>query len=191
MKSIVNNTCTFLIIALIATQSLSSQKQTLGLMYKDSQSDHGYTLIAPIGSKETYLIDNCGKKLHQWTSTNKPGFATYMLANGDLLRTLRLDKSSIHTGAGGGVERRNWDGELQWRVDFSDSNILMHHDVKMMPNGNILVIAAVRVPMADAYAAGRDTSTLFADMLVDKLMEIRPIGSDSMEIVWEWFAWRR
>src|SRR5688572_22382292 len=50
----------------------------------------GYTLFAPLNSKDTYLIDNCGRVINSWQSDSYPGNTVYLMPNGNLLRTKRL-----------------------------------------------------------------------------------------------------
>ena len=93
-------------------------------------------------------------------------------------------------GAGEMVERRDWNGQLLWRFSYNSPTHRMHHDVEPMPNGNVLIIAWELKTMAEAAAAGRDTSG-FADNSVwpDHIIEVEPVGLDSGTIVWEWHAW--
>lgn len=168
---------------------MMSQQITVGLITKDSLTHEGYTLLAPIQNTNTYLIDNCGYLVHQWTSNYRPGFNARLLENGNLLRTTRLDNTDVLNGAGGGIEMWNWDNELLWSIEISDSTQISHHDAEVMPNGNLLVMIAVEIPQNVAFDAGRDSSRLFNDMWVDKIVEIKPFGTDSAEVVWEWNTW--
>mgnify|MGYP006291088523 FL=1 len=54
----------------------------------------GYTLIAPLQSNETYLIDNQGTIVNTWTSQYRPGNAAYVLEDGDLLRAAMVEEPS-------------------------------------------------------------------------------------------------
>ena len=66
----------------------------------------------------------------------------------------------------------------------------MHHDIEVMPNGNILLIAWELISAAEAFANGRDTNKLEDGKLWPcKIVEVEPIGADSGNIVWEWRAW--
>ncbi len=71
----------------------------------------GYTLLAPLQSGETYLIDNQGDLIHSWGSSYRPGDAAYLLGGGDLLRTAKLEEPGRFDagGAAGRVERFDWD----------------------------------------------------------------------------------
>ena len=170
------------LMAMFSGNSAYSQQRTVGLISKDAASDRGYTLIAPVGSTTTYLIDGCGYVVHQWSSLYKPSFAVYLLENGDLLRMVRVDT----TASGVGIERRSWDGEIQWLFTLPDSIAQLHHDVRLMPNGNFLVAGTVSMTRSEAISAGRDTSYTVIKVDAEQLLEIKPIGTDSGEIVWLW-----
>jgi hypothetical protein len=55
----------------------------------------GYTLIAPMRSTTTYLVDMAGRRVHSWESEYPPGLSAYLLENGHLLRTARADGRSL------------------------------------------------------------------------------------------------
>src|SRR5262249_25314250 len=59
----------------------------LGLALNDPKALQGYTLIAPMGSPKAYLIDMQGRVVHSWTTEGPPALSTYLLENGNLLRT--------------------------------------------------------------------------------------------------------
>ena len=59
-------------------------QNTVGIITNEAESYNAYTLFAPIHSTETYLINNCGEVLHQWSSSNSPAASVYLLPNGNL-----------------------------------------------------------------------------------------------------------
>ena len=46
----------------------------------------GATLVAPLRSKTTFLVDAGGETLHSWPSEWTPGNSAYLLEDGSLLR---------------------------------------------------------------------------------------------------------
>ena len=66
----------------------SPQNQTVGLFKYEPGTFTGYTLFS--SGNNTYLIDNCGRRINTWSSLYKPGLSVYLLENGDLLRTCRI-----------------------------------------------------------------------------------------------------
>jgi len=62
-----------------------SQQKTLGLTKNLTGSTaDGYILFAPMGSKTTYLIDKCGKKINSWVSQYSQGISFCLLPKGNL-----------------------------------------------------------------------------------------------------------
>ncbi|MFY9308985.1 MAG: aryl-sulfate sulfotransferase [Bacteroidia bacterium] len=171
--------------------SLTSFGQTVGLIQHDAQSlDDGYILFAPTGSTTTYLIDKCGKKIKSWSSAYRPGQSVYLLPDGTLLRPANANNATFNAGGKGGIiEKIDWDGNVTWSYIISDSTKCQHHDVKALPNGNILVIAWERKTNTQAIAEGGDPSLVPATLWSEQILEIQPVGSSGGNIVWEWHLW--
>ncbi len=179
-----------LIILSLTNTALLFSQQTVGLIQQDTGSTEGYILFAPAPSKNTYLIDKCGKLVHSWTGTYNPGLAVYLQPNGDLLRTGNLNNPNfIGGGRGGNLERYDWDNNLLWTYTISSNLVLQHHDICPLPNGNILAIVWEKKTSAAAIAAGRDPSLVSGTLWSEKIIEIQPIGTDSGTTVWEWNLW--
>ncbi len=176
----------FMIIFVISLSSLAfAQNQTVGLFINDNNSFNGYTLFNPINSNTTYLIDNCGRVVNTWISSYNPALSVYLLENGNLLRTCKVPYPDL----GGRLEILDWEGQIVWSYDFSSDNFYLHHDIEPLPNGNILVVSTDIFTPAEAIAAGRDPSTLENEFWAEKIIEVEPVGSNSINIVWEWRAW--
>ncbi len=165
-------------------------QQTVGLFKNDTASFDGYTLIAPLLTDTTYLIDNCGYKVHSWTSTHRPGFSTQLLENGHLLRTGKIPSNIFFGGGTGGlIQEIDWDGNVVWNYQFADDTKHQHHDVEPMPNGNILLLSWAYISAAEAQAHGKKPTDLQASFWPTLITEVQPIYPDSAVIVWEWNAW--
>lgn len=182
----------YLIVIVLAVISCSFA-QTLGLLRNGPGSFDGYTLFAPISYDKAYLIDNEGHLVHSWDCGFSPGQSCYLLENGNLLYTARAGYTNPVFGGGGEggrIREFNWEGELLWDFVFSDSSHLQHHDIELLPSGNILVIAWEYKSFSDCISAGRDPSTLSdGELWPDMIIEVEPIYPDSGRIVWEWHAW--
>jgi hypothetical protein len=88
------------------------------------------------------------------------------------------------------VDRRDWSGQLIWRYTYNSPTYRMHHDVEMLPNGNVLILAWELISIQDLVQAGKDTSNYpFSTIWPDMIIEVEPLGIDSGNIVWEWHAW--
>jgi uncharacterized protein (TIGR03437 family) len=146
-------------------------------------------LYGPLQGTKTDLIDPTGRIVNTWNSSLLPGVSAYMLRDGSLLRG---GKFTINTtgGAGGRIERFSWEGELIWKFELANSEALLHHDFKRLPNGNILMIAWDIKTANEALAAGRDPKlTHPSQVWGERIIEVRPTGPEGGEIVWEWRLW--
>jgi hypothetical protein len=148
-------------------------------------------LFAPLTSKTTYLIDDCGRVVNTWLSEYNPGNTAYLLPNGDLFRTTRLPNSIITGGGGGGgLEIFDWNSNKRWSYSINSETERQHHDGVVLPNGNILTIVWELKSEADCLAQGRDPNRL-ADKAIwsERIVEVKPVFPDGAEIVWEWSVW--
>jgi len=180
---------TLLFLQLIIVGKIFSV-QTVGLFLNSTSSLNGYTLFAPLGSTTTYLINNCGEKVHSWTSNYKPGQSVYLLENGMLLRTGNTNNSIFGTtgGVGGIIEMIDWNNTVVWSYPISTTTECQHHDIQYLPNGNILAVVWELKTSAEATAAGR--TTLGTTLWSDKIVEIKPdLVNGGGSVVWEWKAW--
>lgn len=179
-------------ISILFCFAIVQSEKTVGLFIHSSEAYQGYTLFAPSASKMTYLIDMNGEMVHSWESAYNPGQSAYLLDDGRLLRTINYAGTShINAGgAGGGVQILDWDGTILWQYLCADSSERSHHDVEMLPNGNVLMIVWERKTYDECIAAGREASLLKdGELWPDKIIEVQPIGADSGEVVWEWHMW--
>ena len=174
---------------------------TVGLIYCNGIIQPGYTLFSSMGTETTYLIDQYGREVHSWTSpSGYPGLVSYLLDDGDILRPVDLGLNQPGNfnagGSMGGFERISWDGELEWFWTYSSETHRSHHDIEPLPNGNILIIAWEYKNATEAEEKGKNLtgqstvkSVGTTSVWPDKVLEIKPIGSDDAEIVWEWSFW--
>ncbi len=163
---------------------------TVGLIDYKSGNSEGYVLFSPTTSTTTYLIDKCGNKVHEWNSSYKPALASYLLEDGSLLRTGQLDNVNFDEGGSGGIiEKFDWDGNLTWSYSISDNFQCQHHDVKFLPNGNVLAIVWERFTTDEAFAQGKNTSYANSYILSEKIVELQPFGVTGATVVWEWKVW--
>ena len=143
-------------------------------------------------SKTTYLIDIEGKVVRTWESDCTPGVSAYLLENGHLLRpgAHQPAPSGFGPGAGGRVQEFDWDGQLLWDFKYVSDKRLPHHDVTKLPNGNVLMIVWEKKTKEEVIAAGRRPDMVGnAGMHPDYLIEVKPTGKTTGEIVWEWHLW--
>lgn len=167
---------------------LAYSQNTVGTITNNTGTFNGYTLFAPAASTTTYLINNCGEVVNQWTSTCNPGNAVYLLENGNLLRAGKISNPDVNFGGvGGKVELFDWDGNLLWSYTYSSPTFSQHHDVFPMPNGNILMLAVNTITEAEAIQAGRNPANIVEGKLFnEQILELEPVGANGANIVWEW-----
>ncbi|MBU2939616.1 aryl-sulfate sulfotransferase [Lacinutrix sp. C3R15] len=165
----------FFILIFIFNNNLFSQN-TIGLLENTNQAYDGYTLFTPEESNSVFLVDNCGRSIKTWTFSDTPKFTCYLLENGNLLRV----------GASR-VEIRDWDDNLVWSYNLLVSNgLTQHHDIEPLPNGNILYLVKETLTEAEQIALGKNPALLNGPLSSEKIIEIEPVGTDAINIVWEW-----
>ncbi|MEM1217742.1 MAG: aryl-sulfate sulfotransferase [Bacteroidota bacterium] len=179
-----------LLFVMLGAFSYPLAGQTVGLISAQPEAFPGYTLLAPTAATTTYLIDPCGYLVNFWESDFNPGAVAYLGAGGRLFRTARLGSPFNAGGAGGRVEEFDWDGNLVWGFDYAGSTFHQHHDIEILPNGNILILAWESKTFGEAIEAGRNPQLLSpAGVWPEHIIEIKPVGTDEAEIVWEWYLW--
>jgi hypothetical protein len=169
-------------------------QNTVGLLsYVPSKAFDGYNLIYPHNQPNVYLLDNCGEIVHVWEddASFRPGNTAYLLEDGRLVKTKRpaaIAGDAIWAGGGGAtVEIRSWDNDLLWSFTMNNDSMRLHHDIEVLPDGNILMIAWELKTKQEAIQAGRDTALLpDGELWPDYILEVDPTTD---EIVWEWHAW--
>jgi formylglycine-generating enzyme required for sulfatase activity len=176
------------------TQAVS---RTVGLFLNTPSACPGYTLMSPMHSTKTYLLNNAGESVHEWTSTGEPGRSSYLLENGHMIRASAVKSGGPSTGGGEGgrIEEFDWSGNLVWAFDYYGDNYIAHHDFKVLPNGNVIILVAEKRTYAQVLAAGFNPTQLDSSivsqgyMLPDSLIEVKPTLPYGGTIVWEWHIW--
>ena len=180
-----------------ATVASVTSEPSMGLFLNTDQAYKGYTLMAPMHYKNTYLINNAGEVVHRWSSAYEPGRSAFLLENGHMMRACMIMSGGPSTGGGEGgrIEEYDWDGNMVWAFDYYSSNYIAHHDFKVLPNGNVLVLVAEKKTYAEVIAAGFDPSLLDSSistsgyMLPDCIVEVTPTKPYGGTVVWEWHIW--
>lgn len=180
------------------TTSQSSPSETTGnsqatgdsstVAVRTSKQDEDFILFAPLGGETAYLIDRDGEIVNDWDLSGKPGNSVYLLEGGNLLATYTVQGSFSGGGIGGGVELLTWDGAEVWSFELATDHAHLHHDVEMLPNGNLLMLSWESKTQAEALAAGLSANQLpeSGDLWSEMILEYNPAAD---EIVWEWHLW--
>jgi hypothetical protein len=142
----------------------------------------GQILFAPFYSTTTYLVDNAGRVRHTWATDFQPDASAYWVRNGTILRPL--------FAGNGGLQTILWNGTVAWDYRYNVSGCTCHHDIQRLPNGNVLMIVWEAKTINETIAAGRDPDKIHGSLFTpDKIIEVKPTGPSSGEVVWEWHVW--
>lgn len=173
------------------TRSITGVTAKRGLISKTAQATSGYVLFQPSSSVQTYLMDMGGAIVHTWTG-ELFSLHSYLQENGHLIKLeLDLDFPTFSAGGQAGrIREYDWEGNMVWDFKYANANELIHHDIEVLPNGNILAISYEVKTVDEAIAAGTDPKHIAkAGIWPDKIIEIKPTKPNGGEIVWEWHMW--
>jgi formylglycine-generating enzyme required for sulfatase activity len=173
--------------------------QTFGMFANATNAQPGYTLMSPMQGNTAYLLNNAGQFVHSWNSAYNPGRGDYMMDNGHYARMCSLGlQSQLNSGGGEGgrQEEYDWLGNLVWSFNYNFTNKMTHHDFKVLPNGNLIIVAMETKTAADCIAAGMNPSLLDSSitasggvLLAEFVIEVQPIRPSGGNVVWEWHTW--
>lgn len=187
------------IAAIAASHSLLAQTDDAsnagverGLRLLTGAATQGYTLFSPLTSTTAYLIDLNGRVVQTWQSEFQPSAWVYMLNDGHVLRGGRAPETHGFSGGGQGgqFQEFEFDGDLVWDFSINTPQRLPHHDVAVLPNGNLLAVVWEHKTVDDARRAGRRTDLIPDDgVWGDVILELEPEAPNGARVVWEWHAW--
>src|SRR5205823_5865189 len=82
----------------------------------------GYTLVSPMISAKSYLVDMEGNIVRTWEGAGTPAITAYLLPNGNLLRPCSGEGLNLRPNGGifpkGRIQEFTWNGESTWDFDF-------------------------------------------------------------------------
>jgi len=155
-----------------------------------TQVFEGYTLYSTYNTiqNSSILISNNEDVIQAWVHENGPASMPYLMPDSSIIYPYRVpNPSMIAPGVGGGIQRIDWNGTIIWDYLFSDSLYQHHHDIEILPNGNVLILVWERKSDIEAYSVGRQTiESVLNEMWVPAILELEP---ETGYIVWEWHIW--
>ena len=160
-------------------------------IYDENKLTDDYIFISPFRENTSFLIDRLGNILHRWSSS-KSVFMAYLREDGSAVRSITtgIDNGINLGGNTGAIEVIDKNNNLIWEWTLDTPTDVLHHDIALLPNGNILASVWTVKDRIEAIENGRDPSTIIDDKLViDRIIEIEPIGTNQANIVWEWSVW--
>jgi hypothetical protein len=163
-----------------------------GLLRNEPGATPGYVMFQPSAAGAIYLVDNEGRAVHVWETPHAGGGDLEMLPDGNLLRGARdPEQLGFKTGGTGGLlQELDWDGHVVWEWKLSDASRVHHHDVTVLPNGNVLLLAWEAKSAEEAKQKGRRADRIPEPGLwVDYVLEIERVRPRGANVVWEWRVW--
>ena len=187
----------WLLVSLLIAPTIIAQNTIGTLTYLPEQTSPGYNLLYPLLQGNVYLTNNCGQVVHEWAPNDEfiPGSSAYLLENGHLIKCASLGNGSNPIFNAGGasdfVIEYDWEGNIVWEFSLSNEQYRLHHDIEVLPNGNIVMMAWEYKTVEEAIQAGRNPDLLLENALwSDYIFEVQPdYATGGYEIVWEWRAW--
>ena len=70
-----------------------------------------------------------------------PGTSVYLLDDGSIIQLAGPKSSLSSSRMGGNIQRLDWNSNVIWNYNLINDQYLLHHDIEILPNGNILAIA--------------------------------------------------
>jgi Arylsulfotransferase (ASST) len=173
-------------------RAIAGNRAKRGLITNTEMASQGYVLFSPYTGTKTFLMNREGKIVHEWDGELSATLNGYLLENGHLIRMERDINFPTFAagGAAGRLREYDWDGNMVWDFEYANEKELIHHDLEVLPNGNILAISYELKTPEEAVATGKDPSTIAkAGIWPDKIIEIKPTKPFGGDIVWEWHMW--
>jgi hypothetical protein len=150
-------------------------------VYDEDRVHNNLTLVVNAGKDSAFLLNKTGQKVHEFTFETPLGNDLEILPNGKMLGVFKDPNAQINFGGYGGIVKiLNLNGNVEWEYTLSNADFNIHHDVEMLPNGNVLLLVWERIPEADAAMQG---SANPGDIYPETLMEVNP---NTNSIVWQW-----
>ena len=147
-------------------------------IYDSDRAFPGVTLIASVGTAETFLIDMNANILQSWPVDSE---RARLLPNGNLLvisGTKWGSKRAPWKKIKNNIREYSWNGEIVWKYIADD---VLHHDLHRLDNGNTLLLKRSFVPES-LYTKLESTTWQKSRIRSDTAFEISPDG----KIIWQW-----
>jgi hypothetical protein len=151
-----------------------------------SKAEEGVILVNDAASNRIYLMEKIESiVLKEWELPAGIGNDGELLDDGSLLVALTdPDPAYNFGGYGGRVAIISPEDEIIWDYEYSDSINLSHHDVEMLPNGNVLILAWEKRTKDELTSKAYDGP--YENVYVEKILEVDPTNN---ETIWEWNVW--
>ena len=143
----------------------------------------GYVLYNNANQTTAYLLNGAQQIERTWSLPTNANYAMALKPNGNIVRGAVNTGNVLNAAAvGGRLQEFTPSGQLVWDFVYSTSSYVTHHDICLMPNGNVLMIAYNVQTNAQLQALGY-TGT--AAKWPDRIIEVQQNGTGG-QIVWQW-----
>ena len=155
--------------------------------FANAQDFNGYALYANQNQNNAYLIDADGDIAKTWSLPSSANYACALDDNGNFVYGAVNQGNQLNGAAvGGKVVSIDASNNTVWSYTYSNSDHVSHHDICLMPNGNVLLIAWEVRTSSELIQHGYDGAS--SDKWPTHIIEVQQNGSGG-EIVWEWHLW--
>lgn len=151
-------------------------------IYNGPRIDPNPIFAVRLGARTSVTFNKQGEILNEYTFENRLGNDIEMLPNGEFLGIFKPDnRNGFSFGGSGGILRRvTADQQTLWEYTIASETELAHHDLELLPNGNVMTIVWEENSREQAQAFGAQSER---KLYTEKLVEINP---NTNEIVWQW-----
>lgn len=152
-----------------------------------SQSFDGFALYNLQNQNTTYLINKDGNIEHNWSCSVPCNYAVLLKDNGNIVRGGVYPSNQLNGAAIGGlIQEIDPSGNTVWEFVYSTADYCSHHDITLLPNGNVILTAWEVKSTAELTQAGMSNVT--SEKWPTHFIEVQQDGTGG-QIVWEWHIW--
>ncbi|WGD35269.1 aryl-sulfate sulfotransferase [Olleya sp. YS] len=150
-------------------------------VYNENLLENSLVLAVENGGNTSYLLNKEGERVFEWNFDTRLGNDLEIIEGGKLLGMFKVNAPEISFGgAGGTIKILNPNSSVDWQYTYASENYIAHHDVELLPNGNLLFMAWEKVEPLTAQSNGVNvTEAIYPETLIE-------INPDSNQIVWKW-----
>ena len=143
----------------------------------------GYVLHNNQNQSTARLLDKTGAIAHSWSCPTNANYAMALKPNGNIVRGAIYSGNQINGAAVGGmVQELDPNANVVWQFIYSTADYVSHHDLCVLPNGNVLLTAWYKQTNAQLQALGyTGTSAKYPT----RIIEVQQNGTGG-QVVWEW-----
>ena len=154
------------------------------LVYNSEKIHDHLSLLVKSGRTTSLLVDKRGNTVYEWNFETKLGNDFELLPDGKSIGMFKRSEPVVSFGGYGGIVKIfDETGTETWSYDYVNGNDIGHHDVEMLPNGNVIFLVWEEIDATEAQAAGVNFTS---NVYTEKLIEVNP---NTNEVEWEWRSW--